>query len=79
MEHTDDSGVEILPQEIFEVFGTGAWAAARVEMVNEGYHRLRTLDQERFGAIVMGYDQYVSYGYPAGLDVKQINIRDEED
>jgi len=75
VEHTDEDGVETLEAESFVPFAGGEWAALRIELVNEGYHRLTA--EESFGAMVHGYDQFVSYGYPAGLDVKKINRRRE--
>ena len=38
-----------------------------------GYHTLRGLDDALFGVEVYGYDHYVSYAYPGGLDLKPIN------
>lgn len=75
VEHTDTSGVVTLEADSFEPFAGGEWAALRIQLVNEGYHRLTA--EESFGAMVHGYDQFVSYGYPAGLDVKKINRRRE--
>jgi len=41
-------------------------------LLNDGKHRV-SADQS-FGVLVYGVDSYVSYGYPAGLDLKRINI-----
>jgi hypothetical protein len=67
----------MLEADRFQPFGGGDWAVYRYELVNEGYHRMRA--EAPFGVIVHGYDQYVSYGFPAGLDVKEINPRGAEE
>jgi hypothetical protein len=41
---------------------------------NDGRHVLESSDGQRFGLVVWGWDSYVSYGYPAGTDVRAINI-----
>jgi hypothetical protein len=41
---------------------------------NDGRHVLESVDGQRFGLVVYGWDSYVSYGYPAGTDVRAINI-----
>jgi len=41
---------------------------------NDGRHVLESVDGQKFGLIVWGWDSYVSYGYPAGTDVRAINI-----
>ncbi|MBN1945262.1 MAG: IgGFc-binding protein [Bradymonadales bacterium] len=71
--HTDEVGSEVIDGDRFEPFASGQFAALRYELVNEGYHRLWA--EQPFGVMVHGYDQYVSYGYPAGLDIKKINQR----
>ncbi len=38
-----------------------------------GYHTLRGLDEALFGVEVYGFDHYISYAYPGGLDLKPIN------
>ena len=75
VDHTDEVGSETLSADLFEPFSDGVWAAMRYELVNEGYHRLEA--EQPIGAMVHGYDQFVSYGYPAGLDVKKLDRRRE--
>ena len=75
VEHTDELLTETIPADRFEPFADGEWAAGRFQLVNEGYHRLRA--DAAIGVMVHGYDQYVSYGYPAGLDTKRLNRRRE--
>jgi len=40
--------------------------------LSDGKHRVSAT--KPFGVLVYGVDSYVSYGYPAGLDLKRINI-----
>jgi hypothetical protein len=40
--------------------------------LSDGKHRVSAA--QPFGVLVYGLDAYVSYGYPAGLDLKRINI-----
>lgn len=41
---------------------------------NDGRHVLESEDGQTFGLIIWGWDNFVSYGYPAGTDVRAINI-----
>jgi hypothetical protein len=41
---------------------------------NDGRHVLESVDGQSFGLVVWGWDSYVSYGYPAGTNVRAINI-----
>lgn len=41
--------------------------------LTDGRHRVSA--DRPFGVLVYGLDAYVSYGYPAGLDLKRINIQ----
>jgi len=34
--------------------------------------------EKPFGVIVYGYDRYVSYGYPAGLNLEDLKLVVEE-
>ena len=61
--------------------------AAQFEPISPEYHvaRLQIEDgvhqvtgDQPMGVIVYGYDQYVSYGYPAGLDLKDLNLLQED-
>ena len=61
---------EPVPEEAFELFGTGQHRVARFP-VADGVHRV-SADQP-VGVYVYGFDVYVSYGYPGGLDLKAIN------
>jgi hypothetical protein len=40
---------------------------------NDGRHVLESTDGQPFSLIVWGWDNHVSYGYPAGTDVRTIN------
>lgn len=41
---------------------------------NDGRHVLESADGQKFGLIIRGWDSFVGYGYPAGADVRAINI-----
>lgn len=43
-------------------------------LVTDGTHRLTTTGGAEVGLIVYGMDKDVSYGYPGGLDLEEINI-----
>ena len=53
----------------------GEWSVWRVA-VKDGVHVARS--EKPFGAIVYGYDRYVSYGYPAGLNLEDLKLVTEE-
>jgi hypothetical protein len=67
-------GVEV-PAEAWNTFGTGTHHAARLEIA-DGVHRIvsEPIDgvPQPVGVVVYGYDQYVSYGYAAGMDQESI-------
>ena len=48
------------------------YAATTVEIPTDGTHVVTA--SQPVGLIVYGYDRYVSYGYPAGLDLETIGI-----
>ena len=54
----------------FQSFGTGAYKVARF-LIEDGVHSVTA--SEPVSVIVYGYDQYVSYGYPAGLNLTELN------
>ena len=71
---------EVLPEEVetlcdplaaasFEIFEGTDWKHARLE-VQDGGHRVHA--DAPVGVYVYGYDQYVSYGYPAGMKVQPL-------
>ena len=60
---------ELLDAEAFRSFGSEGYSYHRLE-VADGVHHL-TADQA-VGLFVYGYDDYVSYGYPAGLDLVEL-------
>jgi len=53
------------------VIGTGKWEVYRV-LVSDGVHTATS--DEPFGVISYGYDQYVSYGYPAGMNLEDLKL-----
>jgi hypothetical protein len=71
--HVDEQGEEVFEADSFTPFGDGTHASLRVELEHEGYHRLS--GEQPFAVTVYGFDDDVSYGYPAGLDIKRINRR----
>ena len=62
-------GAPIDPGE-WEDMGSGEVKVARFA-VTDGVHRVDS--SQPVGVYVYGYDSFVSYGYPAGLDLKPIN------
>jgi len=56
----------LLPGGEFEPFGTQEYVVARLA-VADGVHRLRA--SAPVGVAAYGYDRWVSYGYPAGLNL----------
>ena len=58
-----------LPADEFAGFGSGQFAAARLE-VEKGVHRVWA--EEPVAVYVYGYAPYASYGYPAGMDVRDL-------
>jgi len=55
---------------LWSVLGSGTARAARFQIA-DGVHTVRA--DEPIGVTVYGVDSYVSYGYPAGLDLRPIN------
>jgi hypothetical protein len=56
----------VVPGEQFDMIGTGEYRVARSQM-SDGVHSISS--NRPIGITVHGYDQYVSYGYPAGMAV----------
>lgn len=55
----------------YHVVGSGEWAVWRL-IIRDGVHTARS--DAPFGVISYGYDQYVSYGYPAGLNLEDLKL-----
>ncbi len=53
------------------VVGSGKWEVYRL-LVADGVHTATS--DEPFGVISYGYDQYVSYGYPAGMNLEDLKL-----
>jgi hypothetical protein len=62
---------DVIPPGYFEIIGSGLYSVYRQRFKNSGPHVISS--SEPVGAIVYGYDQYVSYGYTGGLDLEEIN------
>jgi hypothetical protein len=73
---------EIKPQDIeancdpidfdeFELFGMGEYATHKFS-ISDGVHSIYS--DTDVGVYVYGYDQYVSYGYPAGLNIQDLGL-----
>lgn len=60
---------QTVPQTEFTPFGDGAYAVS-YQKIEDGSHTLTA--SEPIGLFSYGFDQYVSYGYPAGLDLKDL-------
>ena len=68
-------GVE-LPPELFEPVGTGDYLLLR-QKVDDGVHIV--LGDAPFGLMAYGWDSFVSYGYPGGLDLRRLDLIDLPD
>ena len=58
----------------YRMVGDGKWAVWRL-VIADGVHTV-TSDQ-KVGVISYGYDRYVSYGYPAGLNLQDLKLFQE--
>ncbi|TVQ99509.1 MAG: hypothetical protein EA398_12245 [Deltaproteobacteria bacterium] len=58
---------ELVPEAAWTTFGTGGFRAARLPLA-PGVQRITA--SAPVGAMVHGYDSFVSYGYPAGLNFR---------
>jgi len=67
---TKPSCKTIAPDD-FELFGTGEFYTTKF-LIADGVHEIHA--DKPVGVYVYGYDQYVSYGYPAGLDIKDLGL-----
>ncbi len=61
---------KVIASEFIEPIGSSMFGVARLPLA-DGVHRLEA--DEPIEAIVYGWDQYVSYGYPAGLDLRVLS------
>ncbi|MBM4395859.1 MAG: IgGFc-binding protein [Deltaproteobacteria bacterium] len=68
LEHPADLGLAFGD---YALIGSGKWAVWRVA-VSDGVHVAQA--EKPFGVISYGYDQYVSYGYPAGLNLEDLKL-----
>jgi len=59
----------------YKVIGTGRWAVYRL-IISDGVHTAQS--DQPFGVISYGFDQYVSYGYPAGLNLEDLKLVSEQ-
>lgn len=64
---------ELLDSELFEPVSS-SFRVARL-LVTDGEHRISS--DKPVGVIVYGFDDYVSYGYPGGLDLKDLGLINE--
>lgn len=71
-EHPSELGIRFGD---YKIVGQGDWAVFRL-VIEDGVHTASSA--EPFGVISYGYDQYVSYGYPAGLNLQDLKLIDEE-
>jgi hypothetical protein len=63
----DGNSVYLMPQRLGGPIGATSWNSLRVP-ISDGYHELDC--SLPCSVMVHGYDQYVSYGYPGGLDLE---------
>jgi hypothetical protein len=59
----------------YSVIGKGDWGVWRL-VITDGVHTARSA--KPFGVISYGYDQYVSYGYPAGMNLEDLKLVGED-
>ncbi|NOZ01882.1 MAG: hypothetical protein GXP54_08345, partial [Deltaproteobacteria bacterium] len=55
----------------YSLVGQGKWGVYRL-VVSDGVHTATS--EKPFGVIAYGYDQYVSYGYPAGMNLEDLKL-----
>jgi len=60
-----------LDPDEFELFGTGEFMTTKF-LIEDGVHRIYA--DKPVGLYVYGYDQYVSYAYPAGLNISDLGL-----
>jgi hypothetical protein len=60
-----------VPEDSYQWFASQEYKTFKTA-ISDGTHRLYS-DQPA-GVYVYGYDQYVSYGYPAGLDIRDLGL-----
>ncbi len=60
----------VIPSESFEPVSS-EYRVARLRL-EDGHHVFQS--EPIFGVIVYGFDDYVSYGYPGGLDLKDLGL-----
>ncbi|MBM4388883.1 MAG: IgGFc-binding protein, partial [Deltaproteobacteria bacterium] len=65
----DDAPVS---QSQFKIIGPGTYQAAYF-LISDGVHTISS--DKPVGVSVYGWDQYVSYGYAAGMNVETINLK----
>ena len=58
-----------IAEDAYFSFGSGEYVAARLPL-QEGAHRVRA--DAPVGLFIYGFDRFVSYGYPAGLDLRDL-------
>ncbi len=74
----DEIDPELIPEscdpletDLFERFGTGAYSTTKFK-IGDGVHKIYA--DAPSAVYVYGYDQYVSYGYPAGLNIQDLGL-----
>ena len=65
---------EVIDMAEFSPVGKGEYSVARLP-VSDGVHVLASADESStFAVLVYGFDQYVSYGYPGGLNLTNLGL-----
>lgn len=64
---------EVIAEAQWNTFGRGDFRTARIR-IPDGVHNV--VSDEPVGVMVYGYDRFVSYGYAAGLDIREISARE---
>ncbi len=68
---------QLIPNELFENIGAGSNFKAGRFPIADGFHNV--VLSKPGSIIVYGYDRYVSYGYPGGLNLNTLTGQDEEE
>jgi len=66
-----EANCDPIDMDEFELFGTGEYATTKFK-VEDGVHKVYA--DQPIAVFVYGYDQYVSYGYPAGLNIADLGL-----
>ena len=61
----------VMPASDFQAVGSSTYVVAR-KSITEGSHTIHS--DKPMGIVVYGWDSYVSYGYPGGMNIESIYV-----